>query len=133
MGAMGPVDFGRSMSAALDPVLGAAGFAAGQGGGDQVIFCAAHDELSDRYPSLPQSDKQSRGMGGCIDLVVHGDEGRFRSADLEGVSLDTTLRLMGEHEEADAVARQGGGSLDEVLPVLTRALIRLFGAPASDV
>ena len=47
------MDVGRTISAVFDPVLVPAGFLAGQHGADQVIFCAGHDELSDRYKTDP--------------------------------------------------------------------------------
>ena len=54
-----------SSVAALDPVLVPVGFQGGQygeGGDDregdaQIIFCAAHEQLSDRHPRLPQADR----------------------------------------------------------------------------
>lgn len=91
---------GRVVSAALDPVLVPAGFAAGQYGdhveddedrptGSQVIFCAAHDEISDRHPWLPQADNQERGVGACVD----------------------------------------GQAVDDALPIVASALQRLFEPP----
>ena len=72
-GSVAALSFGRVVSAALDPALMPAGFAGGQHGGDgraQVIFCATHDEFSDRHPFLPQANDQDRGLGACIDLVI---------------------------------------------------------------
>lgn len=124
---MGHVDFGRAVSAALDAVLVPAGFLPGQGGGPQVTFCAAHDDISDDYPSLPQANAQRRDVGACIDLVVDGDEqGRLRFADLEGLSLVATLQRIGRDQDADALLRVHGAPPEEAVPVLADVLARLF-------
>ena len=132
---------GRVVSAALDPVLMPAGFAAGQYGdhvegdedrptGSQVIFCAGHDEISDLHPWLPQANSQERGVGACVDLVVDiNDQSRVEFIHLEGLSLEETLRRVGRAADADAVARVDGQAIDSALPVIASALKRLFEAP----
>ncbi len=133
---MGASSVGRVVSAALDPVLVPAGFARGQygeGGNDrlgvaQIIFCAGHDELSGRYPRLPQANEQERGVGACIDLVIEvSDAGTIAFLDLEGTSLENTLRTVGLEADADAVARIEGHAFTETLLILEAALRRLFG------
>ena len=97
------LDFALSVSAALDPVLVPEGFAAGQCGDTQAIYCAGHDELSDRFPALPQSNAQVRGRGCCIDLVVDlAGDGVHVS--LEGLPLTETLLAVQLYDDA-AVAK----------------------------
>jgi hypothetical protein len=126
---------GHLVSEALDPVLVPAGFAAGQYGdegvepraGRQVIFCAAHDKLSDRYPRLPQANAQEREVGACIDLVIEVDrDDRISFVDLEGPSLEETLRDVGQVADAQAVAAVVGGALADGLPVIEAALRRML-------
>ena len=130
---------GRAVSAVLDPVLVPVGFAPGQygAGGDdppapaQVVFCAAHDELSDRYPRLPQAGAQERDRGACIDLVVQVTaDGSFDFLDLEAVPLRDTLRQVGLDADADAVAGVEGRPLLEGLPGVEAALRSLFATTA---
>jgi hypothetical protein len=141
MKGMSPYSVGRVVSAALDPVLVPAGFAAGQYGdygkggddrytGSQIIFCAAHDEISDLHPWLPQANSQERGVGACVDLVVDiNDRSRVEFIDLEGLSLEETLRRVGRAADADALARVDGQAFDDALPVVTAVLTRLFATP----
>lgn len=123
-----PVDFRRIVSAAFDPVLVPVGSGAGQGGETQVIFCAGHDQFSDRFPLLPQADDQPRGLGCCIDLVVERSDDGTVTLELEGMPLAQTLRSVGIHDAADAVERAAGAPLETSLPVYTEALSRLFPA-----
>ncbi len=118
---------------ALDPVLVPAGFLAGQGdedpdGGGQVIFCIGHDELSDRYPHLPQAHQQDP-YGTCDDLVVdvwpNGTLGGLR---LETSTLAATLRHVGLGEEGAGVEAVTGRAVAEAVPVVAAALERLFRA-----
>ena len=113
------------VSSVLDPVLVPLGFAAAQGGGSQVIFCAAHDELSARFPGLPQAFAQ--GEGGCIDLVIDGTDDDL-VVHLEGPSLAETLRSVGLHEDAVAVTRLRSDEVDHAVTVLAEVLPRLFRA-----
>jgi len=121
------MNFVASTTAALDGLLTREGFAAGQGGETEVIYCAGHDELSDRFPRLPQANAQPRGLGCCIDLVIDQHDPGLQVL-LEGEHLPETLRALG----LEAVARSVDGiaampltaaleSLVEVLPQLFRA------------
>jgi len=132
---MGAVSTGRVVSALLDPVLVPAGFQGGQygeGGEDrheevQIIFCAGHDELSDRYPRLPQANQQEREVGACVDFVMEvGADGTITFLDLEGTSLQTTLRRVGLAADGEAVASVEGRALTRGLPVIEAALKGLF-------
>lgn len=119
------------MCDALDPVMVVAGFLAGQGGGDldgtgQVIYCIGHDELSSRYPHLPQADTDS-GPGQCDDLVIHiGAGGTLDRLDLEGTPLPDTLRQVGLDAHAEAVSRVRARPVADGLRVLEAALRELF-------
>ncbi len=121
------MDFARSVSAALDPVLVPEGFAAGQCGGSQAIYCAGHDELSDRFPALPQSNAQVRGLGGCIDLVVAYDDYGLQVR-LKGMALTDTLHALQLDDDAAAVERLASAPLDAALRALADILPRLFRA-----
>jgi hypothetical protein len=121
------MDFARSVSAALDPVLVPYGFMAGQCGDSQAIYCAGHDDLSDHFPALPQSNAQVRGLGCCIDLVLNQvDHGL--SVTFEGLALTDTLHAVRLHDDAAVVARLGDAPLDEGLQTLGDILHRLFRA-----
>lgn len=121
----GGMDFERSVGAVLDPVLVPMGFAAAQAGATQATFCAGHDELSERFPRLPQAFAQ--GSGGCIDLVVDRAD-RDLVVRLEGPSLVETLRELGLHEDAEAVAGLRSDRLDHALRTLADVLPRVFRA-----
>jgi hypothetical protein len=136
-GVVGAIADGRRVSAALDPILTMWGFAGGQygQGGEErdthylaceVIFCAAHDDFSDRFPWLPQSNQQPRDVGTCTDLIIQISDGRFDSASFEHLSLEETLRVVGHTDDAGEVSRVQGAALDDALPILTGALERLF-------
>lgn len=124
------MDFARSVSAALDPVLVPQGFAAGQCGDDQAIYCAGHDELSDRFPALPQSNDQDRGLGCCVDLVVDR-VGDGLHVSPEVMSLADTLQALGLDDDAAAVDGLAGVPLDAALGALADILPRLFRAAAA--
>jgi len=74
---MGAIAVARLVSAGLNPVLTPAGFTEGQWGADdrnergQIIFCAGHDEFSDRYPWAPQAN----GVIGVRTLAVDRSRG----------------------------------------------------------
>jgi hypothetical protein len=137
---VGAIADGRRVSAAFDPILTLSGFAGGQygQGGEETdasyvawetIFCAAHDEFSDRFPWLPQANKQPRGAGTCTDLIVETSDGRFDSAFFEHLSLEETLRVVGQADDAAQVTRVRGTALADALPVLAAVLKRLFHTP----
>jgi hypothetical protein len=90
------VSFSEKVRAVFDPIVVPEGFASGQGDASQVIFCASLDQLAARLPRLPQVGLQPAGSGACVDLVVSADdEGRLASVQLEGISLEDTLRRVG--------------------------------------
>lgn len=123
------MNLARSVGAALDPVLVPEGFAVGQCGENQAIYCAGHDKLSDRFPALPQANAQTRGLGCCIDLVVDRVEDGLQVT-LEGTALTDTLHTLHLDEDAAAVSRMAGVPLDDALRTLTDILPRLFRAAA---
>ena len=95
-----------------------------------MIFCAAHDEFSDRHSKLPQANRQPRGQGCCIDFIVEADlvHGRFNRVDLEEFSLRETLQRVGLDNEADLLSVALSKETAEVLPVVAHVLERLFEA-----
>lgn len=121
----------RLVQEALDPVLVAAGFLAGQGGdapdgSAQVIYCLAHDQLVRRHPMLPQAGSGD-APGRCDDLVVEiGADGSLHRLDLEQLSVVETLRRVGLEADAQAVATVVGRPCTEALPTVRTALGRLF-------
>ena len=138
-GGMGSDSHGRAVSAALDPILVPAGFAAAQYGENatetwpknQIIFCAGAEELSDRYPWLPQSANYDPEHDACFDLIVAlNPAGSIDYVELEVVTLEATLRHVGRTADADTAARLTGAPLLEALPVVQQLLPRLFEPPA---
>ncbi|WP_375498406.1 hypothetical protein [uncultured Jatrophihabitans sp.] len=105
-----------------------AGFAEGQGGDSgQVTFCAAFDDVNDRYPWLPQATEQQRGAGECTDLIVDVcPNGTIESIRLEAWSLEDTLRYTGRAEDAHTAAQLAGQPVYAAVPALVRLLERLF-------
>lgn len=126
------MDLCAVISTHLNPVLVPAGFAAGQGGFDgavgtgQVIFCAAQDDLSRRFPLLPHVWEPEPGAGRCVDLVVTVDAASIRGVALEGQPLAETLRATGQQDLADTVVDLHTLSGNEAASRLTRALAVLF-------
>ena len=138
---MGSTSHGRAVSAALDPILVPAGFAAAQYSENaedgwrpsQVIFCADAEELSSRYPWLPQAVDYDPEHDMCFDLIVSvTNDGTIDDVELEVRALEWTLREIGGTAEADAAGRLTGTSLLESLPVLQQLLPRLFERPAAE-
>ncbi|WP_374969048.1 hypothetical protein [Terrabacter sp. BE26] len=125
------MDFAASTTDALDGVLVREGFAAGQGGVDEVIYCAGHDELSDRFPGLPQANEQPRGLGCCIDLVIDR-RGTGLQAHLEGQLLESTLRALHLGPDADLVEGLVAMPVRAALELLGEVLVRLFRAASPD-
>ena len=123
-------DSGVTVSEALDPVLVPRGFAAGQygeGTEGQVVFCAPFDDFSERYPHLPQSHRQQRGTGACVDLVIDVDRDRgISSTDLKAYPIDETLRDLGLPAEAGALRAALAGPLESQLDGVGLALRMLF-------
>lgn len=116
-----------STTAALDPLLTREGFAAGQGGGSQIIYCAGHDDFSDRFPRLPQADAQGRGHGYCIDLVIEYRDPGLEVA-LEGEPLAQTLRELQLDEAALFMDEVRTMPLADALCALAEVLPQLFRA-----
>lgn len=123
------MDFAGETTSVLDGALVRAGFAAGQCGDSQVIYCASHDELSDRFPSLPQANTQPRGLGCCIDLVISNGETGLE-VDFEGESLSDTLCALRLDEAARSVAEFAGTPLTTALATLVDVLSQVFRASA---
>lgn len=121
------MDFAAATTAALDGVLTREGFMAGQGGDTEVIYCAGHDELSDRFPRLPQANAQPRDRGCCVDLVVDQHDPGLQVV-LEGEALPRTLRALHLDEAAQAVDAAAELPLAEALEVLVGVLPQLFRA-----
>jgi hypothetical protein len=132
---------------ALDPVLTASVFTAGQTGlgpddvssgrvgtadgqwPDQpgsVIWCAAYGKVQENLPSLPQAHGDGIGVDyGCVDLTVTITRGILTEVDLEGLSLAETFSALGRYEEArsaerllDTSAQAASGPLAELLAAL---------------
>ena len=126
------VDFSGQVRARLNPVLGPAGFAAAQGGFDedtgrgQLIFCAAQDDLGERFPLLPRTWEPEPGAGRCVDLVVDLDATSIRGVGLEGQPLADTLRATGQRALAETVLNLDTLSGHEALDRVTLALVALF-------
>lgn len=121
------MNFVTSTTAALDRLLAREGFAAGQAGGSEIIYCAGHDDLSDRFPRLPQADAQPRGQGCCIDLVIEHREPGLEVG-LEGEPLANTLRALRLDEAALATEGIGAMGVADALDALVEVLPQLFRA-----
>lgn len=127
----------RAVAAAMDPVMSAAGFAEAQFG--QVgwaperevgmTFCAAFSDFRCRFPWLPQSADVTAS---CIDLTIDLDAaGRIGRLDLEGWSVEQTLRDIGRvHDSVHAGAVIGTDAF-QAIPALLRAVDALF-RPVTD-
>ena len=130
---MEAVGLGRLVSSALDPALVPAGFQGGQygdvrGGDLQITICAADDTFSRRHAGLPQAGQQQR-HGTCVDLTVEcWADGTLGRLDLEGTSVEQTLRHAGLVADADSVARMIKSSVVESIPVIEATMRRLFAA-----
>ncbi|MBC9225237.1 hypothetical protein GL325_02760 [Aeromicrobium sp. 636] len=122
------MDFARSVLAALDPLLVPVGFAPGQASDTHVIYCAGHDDLSDRFPGLPQSNDQPRDTGACIDLAV--GHGRGVEVDFEGISLPDTFRALRLEEDASRAEELEGVPFEAAMAPLAELLARLLHAAA---
>lgn len=116
----------RLFADALDPVMTASVFAAGQTGlhpddesrdygtlegawpeqSGGIIWCAPYQEIQQTYSALPQAHGQGIGEDyGCIDLTITIARGRVTEIDFEGLSLADTFSAVGLHEEARAADR----------------------------
>jgi hypothetical protein len=123
------LSFSDEARALIDPVVVPQGFASGQGDGVQVIFCASLDELAARFPRLPQVGKQQRGSGACVDLVLTaGDQTSLATVQLEGMSLDETLRRVGLAGRADELRAAIHGDRTHALSGVAAALRELLAA-----
>ena len=125
----GQMDFAAATTAALDHLLVGEGFMAGQGGDSQVIYCASHDELSDRFPGLPQANAQPRGLGCCIDLIIDCEHDGLQVR-LEGEPLGDTLRELQLEEDAEVADELASMPLETALESLGGVLPKLFNASA---
>jgi len=141
------VHVSRLLADALDPVLTARGFAAGQTGlppeGDtrdlgsfngpwpdqsgHIVWCAPYQEVQRRYSSLPQANGNGIGVDyDCIDLTVTIMSGNITDIDFEGISLAETFSAVGRHEEAQAAERLLGKSAEAVSGPLRKLLVMLL-------
>lgn len=125
--------FADRVTAALDPLLEPAGFARGRGGdeADGVIYCAAQDEFSERFPALPQANQQLDADGACVDLVL--DFGAGFTASLEGLSLRETFLALALERDAAEAASWENACRDEALNGLPGLLTRLLGVGSTGV
>jgi hypothetical protein len=142
----------RLLADALDPVLTASVFTAGQTGlhpdddsrdngtfegpwPDQsggIIWCAPYQEIQQKYPALPQAHGQGIGQDyECVDVTVTIARGSVTEIDFEGLSLAATFSAVGLHEDAQAADRLLGKPAQEVSGPLRELLARLFEAAAS--
>jgi len=128
-----PMSFSAQVIAALDPLLLPAGFARGQMAGDdeRVIYCAAHDEFSERFPALPQANQQLDLDGACVDLELDFEVGI--AAELEGLSLRETFLALGLEREAAEAASWENASRGEALNGLPGLLTRLLEVGSAGV
>jgi hypothetical protein len=140
------------LAAALDPVLTASVFTAGQTGlppdeatsdlrrsdgrwpdqSGRVIWCAPYDKLQEKLPALPQSHGQGIGVDyGCVDLTVTITRGHITEVDFEGLSLPETFRLMGRRDDAQAAERLLGAQAEAASEPLAKVLASLL-KPTTD-
>jgi hypothetical protein len=95
----------------------------------QVVFCAGFNELTARFPDLPQrhDSHQLPGGSGCIDLTIEvGPAEILTRADLENLSVAETLSELGRPSAAATVAGLIGRPMDDVVAGLAHALRALF-------
>lgn len=137
---------------ALDPVLTASVFTAGQTGlgtrdtssnlgscggrwayqSGSIVWCAPYEEVQQRYPVLPQAVGEGIGVDyGCVDLTVTIIRGIITEVDFEGLSLAETFAMLRRQEEAQAAKRLLGTSAQTASPVLAELLAALL-PPAVD-
>ena len=137
----------RLLADALDPILTARGFAAGQTGlhpdddfhdlsrfegpwpdqSGSIIWCAPNETFQQRYPSLPQAHGYGLGVDyDCIDLTVTIASGNITEIDFEGLSLAETFSAVGRQEEARAADRLLGKSAEAVSGPLRDLLATLL-------
>jgi hypothetical protein len=140
----------RLLADALDPILPARGFAAGQTGlhpdddsrelgpfegpwpdqSGSIIWCAPGETFQQRYPSLPQAHGNGLGVDyDCIDLTVTIASGNITEIDFEGLSLAETFSAVGRQKEGDAADRLLGKSAEAVNGPLRELLTRLLEPP----
>lgn len=145
------VHVARLLADALDPLMTASVFAAGQIGlhpddesrdyrplevgwpeqSGGIIWCAPYREIQQKYPALPQAHGQGIGEDyDCVDLTVRIDGGRVIEIDFEGLSLAETLRSVGLHAEARTADRLLGVNAEAVSVPLRELLARLLGTDA---
>ena len=144
------VHVSRLLADALDPVLTASVFAAGQTGlppdddsrdsdsfegpwldqSGSIIWCAPYEEIQQKFPSLPQAHGQGIGQGyECVDLTVTITRGSVTEIDFEGLSLAESFSAVGLHEESQAAGRLLGKPAAAVSGPLRELLARLFENP----
>lgn len=141
------VHVSRLLADALDPVMTASVFTAGQTGlhpdddspddgpvegpwpdqSGSIIWCAPYQEVQQKYPSLPQAHGQGIGQNyACVDVTVTITRGSVTEIDFEGLSLAETFSAVGLHEEAQTADRLLDKPAEEVSGPLRELLARLF-------
>lgn len=130
---MGP-PLGDRIAAVLNPCVTRLGFAAAQGGGadsGQVLFCAAEDDLGERFPGLPRVWDLHPGKGWCVDLMVDHDAASVVNARLEGSDLIDVMRMAGHNSLAAGLERLDALDPDEAVERIKAAIEALFTAAAA--
>ncbi|MGH1564722.1 hypothetical protein [Mumia sp. DW29H23] len=128
----GPI---RKLMVKLNPLLVRAGFSEAQGGGDTALYCAAFDDIADRYPHLPQAhDEQAEAMSfACVDLTFDlAAGGLLKSIQFESYDLEDTLALTGATDDAWLVLNAYDQPVGEVVDTLHNVLARLFATQNAD-
>jgi hypothetical protein len=132
---------------ALDPVLTASVFTAGQTGlppdeassdprrsdgrwpdqSGSVIWCAPYEKLQQKLPALPQSYGEGIGVDyGCVDLTVTITSGNITEVDFEGLSLAETFSALGRLDDARASERLLGAPAEAASEPLAKLLASLL-------
>ena len=116
----------------LGPVLTPAGFSGAQGGWPQTIFCTGFGGFTERFGWLPQAHPEEWHRNACVDLTLEFDQttGLLARVDLELKSLPATLYALGEGALSAELKTAYALPLTESLPVVAKALTRVFTGPA---
>ena len=122
-------DLADVICAALDPLMTAHGFQAGQSGVGAdigIIYCAEHVEFRRRFPTLAPTI-QYDDEGACTDLNIYASTGqhaklhdiRFEGVTLEELLAEEGIELAGDAQTiASLPAKEGAMRLRLVLDKL---------------